>query len=324
MRLEVITVPEEIRKGFGFGTLVACQSVVDSLSLSYDNVRLTVCGSLADLYCVVARRPDLVVLGVKHLPLEDGTKFWLSRFFDKEGIVYTGSNENAMEYDINKESAKKQVKFFGVKTADYLIAIPREYSEPVGLPIPYPLFLKPISGADSLGIDSDSLVRNFPEFEKKLASLYQRGSSPVLVEKYLSGREFTVALIEKEDALLVAVIEIIAPEECGIRILSEKVKTQDNEFLKEVVDARLLVKISNLARKAFNALGARDFARIDIKMDENEECCFMEANLTPGLNKGSSYFPEALSISLGLSYDDVIGLIVKNAISRLIVPSTLL
>ena len=319
MRLEVITVPEEIRKGFGFGTLVACQNVVDSLKQSFDDVRLSVCENEKDLYGVVKRKPDLVVLAVKHVPFLDGKEIWLADFFEKSGIAYTGSCKNAMEHDVDKESAKKQMNRFGIRTARYLTSVPGKYSELTGLPMPYPLFLKPLAGADSLGVDEKSIVRDFSEFEVKVRSIYEKDYETVLVEQYLPGREFTVALIESKDALLVAAIEIIPPEKNGVRILSEKVKSQDTESLQQVFDAKLLVKISNLARRAFNALDARDFARIDIKMDKEGECHFMEANLTPGMNKGSSYFTEAFEMSLGMNYDEVVSSIIQNALKRITV-----
>ena len=316
MILEIITIPEQLRAGFGFGSYKACQSVAESLSINHDQVAITVCKNREDLCSVVARKPDLVVLAVKHIPLANGEEIWLSEFFEKAGIAYTGSKQITMMHDVNKEEAKKQMKLCDVKTADYLTSIPGEYTELGGLPIPYPLFLKPVAGADSLGINTNSLVQNFGEFEAKVLSLYERDSNPVLAEQYLSGREFTVAMIEDGDTLLVAAVEIIAPEENGIRILSEKVKAEDTETLQTVVDAKTLVKISTLARKSFKALGVRDFARIDIRMDENEECYFMEANLTPGMKKGSSYFPEAFNINLNLNYDAVMKLITKNALKR--------
>lgn len=316
MRMEVITIPERSRCGFGFGSVIACKSVVDSLAIKYDDVKLTVCENEEDLCAVVVRNPDLVILAVKFVPLENGQKIWLSDFFEKNGIGYTGSKEVSMKYDVNKEDGKNQVRLCGVKTADFMTSVPGEYNELEGLPLAYPLFLKPSAGADSIGIDSKSLVNNFAQFNEKLESLYDMVPSPILVEQYLSGREFTVAMIEDGELLIVAAIEIVPHEVDGVRILGEKVKMEDTEFLKEVVDAKVLVQLSSLARKAFLALGARDFARIDIKMDGNGECYFMEANLTPGMNKGSSYFPEAFDINLGMNYEAVTNLIVKNALTR--------
>lgn len=194
--------------------------------------------------------------------------------------------------------------------------MPDQHNELEGLPLPYPLFLKPSAGADSIGIDSKSLVNDFKQFKEKLSSLYEITPAPILVEQYLSGREFTVAIIEDDGALVAAAIEIVAPEVNGIRILGEKVKKEDTELLKKVIDIKILIQLLSLARKSFLALGARDFARIDIKMDDAGECYFIEANLTPGMNKGSSYFPEAFSMSLGMSYNAVTSLIVKNAIKR--------
>ncbi len=312
----MVTIPERLRAGFGFGTYAACESVCDALLLSNQDVRITVCENELDLEAVVARRPSLVVLAVKHIPLQDGGQLWLSDYFEKAGINYTGSKDASMKFDVNKGSAKKQIDSCGIKTAAFFTSSPNDFKVNDVLPLPYPLFLKPMDAADSNGIDHKSLVSNFTEFEEKIQSLHLLNSKPTLVEQYLPGREFTVAIVEEDNRLCVASIEIVAPLDHGSRILGEKVKSEDTEILKKVIDAKTLSKLSNIAVSVFRALGARDFARIDIKMDLDNECYFMEANLTPGMNKGSSYFPKAFEISLGLEFNDVIAMVVGNGLKR--------
>ena len=84
-------------------------------------------------------------------------------------------------------------------------------------------------------------------------------------------------------------------------------------------------RVTALAIEAFNALGVRDFGRIDIKTDNHGECYFMEANLVPGMTYGSSYFPEACNLAHEFSYDKVIELLLTGGLARVsVIPNMIL
>ena len=80
---------------------------------------------------------------------------------------------------------------------------------------------------------------------------------------------------------------------------------RDTEILKEIT-IEDIASVNNIAALSFKGLGARGFARIDVKMDNDGVCYFMEANLIPGMNRGTSYFPRACGIANKMSYDDVV------------------
>ena len=159
---------------------------------------------------------------------------------------------------------------------------------------------------------------NVTKYQSKLPSLYERFHVPVLVEKDLDGREFTVAVIKTETGdLIVSPIEIVPPQSRnGCRILGEDVKKADSEELKKAEVTDLVSRVRKLAVDSFECLRIRDFGRIDIKTDKSGNCFFMEANLVPGMTSGSSYFPRACEIATGLTYDEVIGTIVNKCLSR--------
>lgn len=149
-------------------------------------------------------------------------------------------------------------------------------------------------------------------------SLYELYDAPVLVEEYISGQEFTVAIIQtKGTGLLVSALEVIAPESTnGLRILGEKVKKDDTEVLRKTENNFIMDRVKTLAIDAYIDLGIRDYGRIDVKTNKYGHCFFMEVNLVPGMGKGSSYFPIACELAHGLSYDQVIELIVEECILR--------
>lgn len=319
MIIEIVTTNNELMKETGFGTMVACTDVLESIRKRFENVVISSCKDELDLMRLRNRKPDLVVLAVKYIQLENGKKIWLSEYFQKAKINFTGSTIEALEFDSDKIKAKDIIKSKGLKTAEFFLVTPTTYHLEAEIPMPFPIFLKPMSAANGNGIDDESLVFNFTDYKKKIKDIFSKYDEIVLAEKYLSGREFTVAIIEnaENDELIISPIEILPPENKNkIRILGEKVKKENSEKLSKINDDLTKNKLIKLASDSFRVLGARDIGRIDIKMDEHGVCYFLEANLVPGMKKGSSYFPRAFEIGIGLEYDEVINLVVDTASSR--------
>lgn len=243
-------------------------------------------------------------------------RLWLSEYFDQRNVSYTGSPKAILLYDSNKVVAKKQVLSQGIATANFFVTFPGEYTTENDLPMPFPLFVKPLDAANGNGVDIGSIVHNFRQFQDKVANLHDEFDELILVEKYLDGREFTVSLIEDHGNLIVSPIELIPPDEDGFRILGTKAKTENSEILKRISDPKILADVIDIAKRSFIALGARDFGRIDIKMDDHGRCHFIEANLVPGMTIGSSYFPRACEMNSSLGYDKVVRLMIQGAVAR--------
>ncbi len=320
MYIELITTPNDALKESGFGSLTACNSVLNSIRRLGYSGKLCLCRTKEDLDEVVKRKPKLVILAVKYIPVKNEENIWLSEYFAQHGINFTGSSKEVLKFDSNKVLAKAHLANKGIKTADYFIAIPEQYSSKSELPVAFPLFLKPLDAANGNGIDDLSYVTNFNDYKSKVASLYSEFNQPVLVEEYLDGREYTVAINVKEDGELIASpVEIIPPTSTnGLRILGAQTKKDDSEKLVRIDDSELKNRIIKLAIDTFNTLGARDFGRIDIITNEAGKCFFMEANLVPGMTQGTSYFPHACNIAHDFSYDKVIELLLTGGLARVI------
>jgi len=318
MNIEIISTPNDELKETGFGTLKTCEHVFRAVSEKGYRVKLSVCKNMADLEKVVKRKPDLVILAVKYIKTKNGNNIWLSDYFATNNINYSGSSREVLRYDSDKVLAKLKLRRKGINTANFFTAIPGEHKCEEDLPLAFPLFLKPFDAANGNGVDDLSLVTNFQEFENKICSLHALYKIPVLVEAYLDGREFTVALMTSSTGELIAApIEIVpALSTKGLRILGEKAKKDDSESLRKIRDEVMKEKVKKLAMDAFINLGVRDFGRIDIKANNNGDCFFMEANLVPGMTYGSSYFPKAWEIEYGISYDKVVDLVLEGALRR--------
>lgn len=318
MKIIIITSVNKDLKETGFGSIQSCEHVLESVVRMGYNALLRVCQTEYDLNLIVKSKPDLVILAIKYLVDENRKKIWLTDYFDSRGINFTGSIKNVLKFDSNKVSAKKMLRGKGIRTAEFFTALPKEFKFESELPLKFPLFLKPSDAANGNGIDDASLVSDFESYEKKILALYEAFDQPVLVEEYLDGREFTVAIIENKDNSFKAfAVEIIPPETTrGLRILGARTKYENSEVLLKMQDQYLNEEIKDLAISSFKNLGGRDFGRIDIKLNNDNECFFMETNLVPGMSASSSYFPRACHLDSDMHYDEVIELIINQGINR--------
>ncbi len=291
-----------------------------TLNKYYAKVEISIINSERELEELIKKKPDLVISGIKYLGFNirsikrDSTnKIWFSEYLDKYKIPYTGSSKNSIELEFDKSKAKDCVAKYGCKTADFFTAKPNQYAKAT-VPLDFPLFIKPLYEGDSRGIDSDSLVMNFNEYQRKVSAIAEDQGTVCLVEKYLTGKEYTVAILQncKNNDYDVFPIELFAEKNSkGNRTLGFADKIADNELSLIIEDETLKNSISQLALHSFKALGAKGYGRIDIKMDEHGEPCFLEANLVPGLGTGYLYW--CYHANTGLTYEQMILQIVQNA-----------
>jgi D-alanine-D-alanine ligase len=302
------------------------ESVQAVLAKYYASVRITIVNDVADLEALVARRPDLVFLGMKmvltdqSLGIKDPAKIWMGEYLNDHGIAYTGSDYLAHELEIDKTLAKRRALAAGLKTAPFYVVDKHRYSAIAGSSLTYPVFIKPTNRGGGKGIDSQSVAYNLDQLKSKVRSLAIDLRADSLVERYLQGREFSVAILKDEASteLSVMPIELIAPlDEHGARMLGAEVKNADTERSVEVTDEATKRKVCDLAVKVFHALGARDYGRIDIRMDEFDIPYFLEANLMPSLKRSDgNYFPKACALNLNLSYEQMILSITRLGLAR--------
>lgn len=291
------------------------------LEKKYRDVTITDITSVDDLRAMVLRRPDLVFIGMHYIPDESGKPVWLSDVLQGAGIAHTGSSKGPSVLERNKMRAKQRVADHGHSTSAAVVLRHNEDFTKADIDISYPIFVKPIDGGGGSGINDGSVVTTFEELKAQVRWLFGVRSSDVLLETYLSGREFSVGVIRKRflKGFHLLPLEIVAPpNEAGLSYLSASVKQADSERTLEVSDPILRKKLNSLALGAFEALGARYYGRIDIRLDENGEPHFLEANLIPSLLREYGNLPKAAKLNMGITHDQLIYKIVELGLSNLV------
>jgi D-alanine-D-alanine ligase len=300
-----------------------------SLSKSYAKVGVTLVSHEEDLDALVEKKPDLVFIGVKKVPriptVTNSARFtWVNEYVEQRGILCTGTSSEGLVHDDDKTKAKKVLKKLGISTAPFFMAYDGQYTSKSQIPLPFPLFMKPPNRGAGVGIDAQSVVNNHREYKDKIISLERDFNSEALVETYLQGREFTVAIlmdkesVDGEDSFTVLPLEIL-PEsnENGDLIVDYAMKSSAKETETALVtDKHLEEQITELALEAFIAIGARDYGRVDIRFDLDNKAYFLEANLIPSLIEGSGNFQKACQKNIGLNYDDMMLRIVELGFSH--------
>jgi len=289
--------------------------ILKILSKRYRNDSITEINTENDLKKLALRKPDLVFSGVKYFYFADGI-IWLNDYLELHDILYIASNRTALHNEHDKSIAKKIVQKANIRTADFFTTEPGEHQNEKSIPISFPLFIKPLTGGDSRGVDANSIVYDFLSFQAKVLDIKRKHNLRSLVETYLSGKEYSVSILQDHSNgnLKAMPIEIVVKKNInGHRILDYNIKKNDQEKVIAVTDSKIYNQLSDLSRDAFKALGGKSLGRIDIKMNHIGVPHFIEANLMPGLRKG--YLYRACLFNLGMSYEQMILTIADNGLS---------
>jgi D-alanine-D-alanine ligase len=233
-------------------------------------------------------------------------------------IPYTGSDPAALSVSLDKALAKRMVRTHGILTPDYVVLhsgkerLPRELG--------FPLLVKPVAEGTSKGVTRKSVVRDEAELREVARELVTKYRQPALVENYVAGREFTVGLLGERRPRVLPPMEIVFLDaEDPTPIYSFDMKQEWSDRIRYEVPARLapreLDRIEKASRECFTALGCRDVARLDFRMDAEGRFHFIECNPLPGLAPGWSDLV-LIAQAAGMEYRGLIGEILSFAIRR--------
>tara|TARA_B100000780_G_scaffold251169_1_gene197681 strand:- start:4071 stop:5132 length:1062 start_codon:yes stop_codon:yes gene_type:complete len=315
--IEIVTVPRPVDLSVNqanVGIIIDELLIYKILSKHYKEVLITKIKTKKDLGKLILRKPDLVFSGVKFFYFKN-KKVWLNDYLELNNILYIASNKSALLKESNKSRAKKIMQKSNITTAEFFTTGPGEHKNKKAIPLMFPLFIKPITGGDSRGVDKNSIVYNYSSYKKKVLEIKKNQHSRCLVEKYLSGKEYSVGIFKDNitGSIQAMPIEIIVKKNInGHHILDFDIKKNDEEKVIAVLNIKIFNQLSLLAKKSFTALKGKSFGRIDFKMDRLGNPHFIEANLMPGIRKG--YFYRSCILNLKINYEEMILKITANGL----------
>ena len=244
-----------------------------------------------------------------------GREALIPALLDAYRIAYTFSDPCVMAVSLHKGFAKSILRDAGLSTPDFVLV--REAADIDSVNLNYPLFAKPVAEGTGKGITGASRIQAPLELELCCRDLLARYRQPVLVERYLPGREFTVGVLGTGSrAAVLGTLEVIIREqgEAGVYTYLNKEKCE------ELVEYRFVAgtadrAVEDLALQAWQILGCRDAGRIDIRLDADGVPAILEVNPLAGLHPTHSDLP-MIAAAVGMGYRELIGRIVRSAQER--------
>jgi D-alanine-D-alanine ligase len=230
-------------------------------------------------------------------------------------IPYTFSDPVVLGICLHKGWAKRVLRDLGLPTPEFAVVAGLEDIARVDLP--YPLFAKPIAEGTGKGVTPASKVRGPAELEQRCRELLAAFRQPVLVERFLPGREYTVGIIGTGgEARAVGTLDVLLRMQAEAEVYSY-VNKENSE---ELVDYRLVkdeqaLRAEQTALAAWRGLGCRDAGRVDLRADERGVPNIMELNPLAGLHPEHSDLPIVCGLA-GVSYVELIRRIVDSALRR--------
>jgi D-alanine-D-alanine ligase len=233
---------------------------------------------------------DVVFLALHGGAGEDGT---LQAVLDMAGLPYTGSGHLGSALAMDKDLSKRLFRAAGVRTADWLMAPVSE--DEVRGQLGYPVIVKPSREGSTVGL---SLVKEARNLEAAMTEA-ARHDAAVMVERYIPGRELTVAVLA-DQALPAG--EIIPKHEIYDYECKYTPGMADERFPADI-SAVLVRTLQEQALAAFGALKLQGYARIDFRVTEAGEAYCLEANTLPGMTE-LSLVPQAAAAT-GITFPEL-------------------
>jgi D-alanine-D-alanine ligase len=235
-------------------------------------------------------------------------------------MPFTGNSSRTLALCQDKYKTKAVLNALGLPTAKArLLTAPEDVDG-----LRFPLIVKPNAEDASLGVHADSVVRDQDGLRRQVDRLLKAYEQPVLVEEFIDGREFNVAVMDNHSlqALPVSEIDFSGMPASAPRICSYEAKWfEDHEFYVHTVPicpARIAdetrAQLQAAALGAFRATGCRDYARVDFRMDGEGNPAILEVNPNPDISLNAGY-ARALKAH-GLDYKLFWGQIIENALRR--------
>jgi D-alanine-D-alanine ligase len=272
-------------------------------------------------------RPDIVFNRAEGVRGES-RESQIPAFCEMLDIPYVGSGIMVNAIGLDKPTTKIILEYHGLKTAPFTVL--SKPDSPLKKSLKYPLILKPSHEGSSIGINWDNVVHNNKELRNKLAEMLEAYQQPILVEKYLNGREFSVGLVGNylngETPTVLPILEVDFtgfPEELG-RVLGQKAKSvfddSSNYKCPAQIDDELRKRIEEHALDSFKALNCLDWARMDYRLDDDGQLYFLEVNTLPGIDYDMerdelSFYP-MIWYALGRKYPDMVQEVIQVALNR--------
>ena len=268
-------------------------------------------------------KPDAVINLYEGVASWGPSEAYMASILELMEVPYSGSSVQPLMLCRSKTLTKQLLAGAGLSTARFQAIVG---SIPT-CTLPWPVIVKPGSEDASVGIDQNSVVTSQQQLEERIAYLQERYGPSVLIEQFIKGREFHVALLEQAGELQILPFSEIfftppaeKPTLWPIVSFDAKWRPESEDYIATPVknpaevEPTLAATVSRLAKEAFTLMGCRDYARIDFRIDEAGRAYILEVNPNPCISPLAG-LAEGLQ-SASVSYTDFVLELLRGTLRR--------
>jgi D-alanine-D-alanine ligase len=249
------------------------------------------------------KKVDVVFIALHGKYGEDGT---IQGFLEILGIPYTGSDVLSSALAMDKLKSKQLFTLYEIPTPPWEI-IEKDKALPK---LEFPLVIKPQRQGSSIGV---TIVQSEEELSEALQKAFQY--DPIAIaEKYIKGRELSVPILDIDGSPSALPIVEIVPRGQFYDYYHKYTEGATQEIVPAPLEKTMEMKVKEIAISAYKALGCRNFARVDMRLSEDNEPFVLEVNTIPGLTP-LSLLPLSAKAA-GISFPQLIDIIIQNALRK--------
>ena len=246
-----------------------------------------------DLSELAAQKFDHVMIALHGRYGEDGT---IQGALELMGIPYSGSGVMASALAMDKWRTKLLWLAAGVPTPDYALLTADTDFDAVVAKLGLPIFVKPAREGSSIGMSKVTEAGELKAAWQKAAEF----DALVLAEQFVAGAEYTCAIVGEQVLPMIRLIPKKAFYDFEAKYLRDDTEYRVPCGLPPAQEQA----IAKLAKRAFDVLGCRGWARLDVMLDAAGQPYFLEANTSPGMTD-HSLVPMAARAA-GMSFDQLV------------------
>lgn len=251
-------------------------------------------------------KAEVVFNAVHGLYGEDGR---LQTLLEIREMPYTGSGMIASVSCMDKVITKRMLRDAGISTPACLIINKKEsgIKEKIMQRFSLPVVIKPASQGSSIGVE---IVKEENQLDEALANAFKY-SRDILVEEFISGKELTVSMMQKDGEVVALPVIHIAPHSGTYDYHSKYTKGATEYICPADLDEETTKKVQEISKQAYEVLGCSGVARADVMLDEEGNGYVLEINTVPGMT-ATSLVPKAAAAA-GISFPELCNIILQSA-----------
>jgi D-alanine-D-alanine ligase len=270
------------------------------------------------------KEPDLIFNLCESVGDESTHEMFVAGLYELLGVPYTGASAFSLGTCQNKARTKQILSFDKIRVPKFALYKNANEVNEDDFDLRFPVIVKPSLEDASVGIENASIVDSFPALRKRVRFIFQNFDQPAIVDEYIEGRELNVAVIGNRRPIVLPISEI---DFSGLPADYPHIVTYNAKWMEATTEYKGTVGVcpasvsqeierqaKDIALRCYRIMGCRDYARVDMRLDKNNNLYVIEVNPNPDISDDAGFARSARAH--GFSFDEIINKIVEYALER--------